>query len=435
MANFMICGTKSGSGKTTISTAIMALLNDVQPFKVGPDYIDPSFHKFVTGNNSYNLDLFMVKENSLKYLFNEHGKNHKHIVVEGVMGLYDGYDDELDNFSSAHISRVLNLPIILVVDGKSVATSIAATVLGFKTLDPNINIAGVIINNCSSEKLYKMHKKSIKKYTDIDCLGYFPYNNDLSIGSRALGLLQADEVVDLKEKIKILKDYALKYLDIEKIKNIGSFKYENYRDPAKNLINKFKGLKVGIAMDRAFSFYYKDNLELMEKSGMELIPFSPINDKKIPEVDFLYFGGGYPEIFAHELSDNLSMIDSIKSFYENNGKIYGECGGFIYLSNRLKTVDEKEHQFCNLLNIDILMQNRLNIMRFGYIDIENINVKAHEFHYSKIENCNENEGYFDIHKKNRDRKWNCGYKKNNLLAGYPHIHFYSNLDFFIELFS
>ena len=215
MKAFMLAGVSSGIGKTTISMALMSAFNNVSPFKVGPDYIDPGFHEFITGNKSYNLDIFMMGEQGVKYSFYKHHKNIS--IVEGVMGLYDGIDNSLDNNSSAHIARFLGIPVILVLDGIGKSTSIAAQVLGYKMLDPRVNIAGVIINKVSSAKTYAILKEAIENYTGVKCLGFIEKNDKLNISSRHLGLLQANEVEDLREKLSILRNLVLENIDLKEI--------------------------------------------------------------------------------------------------------------------------------------------------------------------------------------------------------------------------
>ena len=228
MKAFMIAGVSSGIGKTTISMALMSAFNNVSPFKVGPDYIDPGFHEFITGNKSYNLDIFMMGEQGVKYSFYKH---HKDIsIIEGVMGLYDGMDNSLDNNSSAHISRFLGVPVILVLDGVGKSTSIAAQVLGYKMLDPRVNIAGVIINKVSSAKTYAIFKEAIEKYTGVKCLGFVEKNDKLNISSRHLGLLQANEVEDLREKLSILRNHVLQNIDLKEIEKIASEQTRNFNE-------------------------------------------------------------------------------------------------------------------------------------------------------------------------------------------------------------
>lgn len=437
MKGFLIAGTKSGIGKTTVSMGLMSCFSDVSPFKIGPDYIDGKFHEYVTGNKSYNLDFFLMGEDGVRESFLKHHKNFS--IAEGVMGLYDGIDNSLDNGSSAHISRILNLPVILIVDGTGRSTSIAAEIMGYQNFDKRVNIIGVIINKISSEKTYEILKEAVEKYCKIKCFGYIPKLENISLSSRHLGLVEAYEVQDLKEKIEVLKKEFQKTIDIKaiyetveinphyKLKNI----FSDFKD-------KYKSIKIGIAKDNAFSFYYNDNIEFLENLGAEIKYFSPLKDEKIPDdVDMLYFGGGYPENYAAELENNISMINSIRDFYNKNGVIYGECGGFIYLSKKLIILDGKEYNFVNLTENIIEMKNRLDIGRFGYINIryrENLCGKGHEFHYSKIKEEGKEKKEFKIEKPN-GRKWECGYSSKNLLCGYPHIHFFKSSDIIFDLLN
>lgn len=433
MKGFMIAGVSSGIGKTTVSMGLMSLFENVSPFKVGPDYIDTTFHQFVTGNKSYNLDLFMMGEEGVKYSFYKH---HKGIsIVEGVMGLYDGIDHSLDNNSSAHLARVLDLPVILIVSGGGKSTSIAAEVLGYKMLDSRVKIASVIINR-TTEAMYKHYKEAIEKYTGVECIGYLPKDESLSVSSRHLGLLQAAEVDDLREKSKHLKGILQKTIDVERLLEIAELGEREYRkNPFEELKDKYKGLKVGVAKDKAFSFYYNDNLELMEDLGMELIPFSPMSDKEIPEVDLLYFGGGYPENYAKELSSNIEMIESIREYHQKGGKIYGECGGFMYLTSRIKLLDGKYFPMCDIIKCSVEMRDRLDISRFGYIslyDKEKTLGRGHEFHYSKISDIKDDSREYRAIKPN-GKEWACVFKEKNCRAGYPHIHFFKSLDYLYEI--
>lgn len=433
MKGFMIAGVSSGIGKTTVSMGLMSLFENVSPFKVGPDYIDTTFHQFVTGNKSYNLDLFMMGEEGVKYSFYKH---HKGIsIVEGVMGLYDGIDHSLDNNSSAHLARVLDLPVILIVSGGGKSTSIAAEVLGYKMLDSRVKIASVIINR-TTEAMYKHYKEAIEKYTGVECIGYLSKDESLSVSSRHLGLLQAEEIDNLREKSKHLKGILQKTIDVERLLEIAELGEREYRkNPFEELKDKYKGLKVGIAKDKAFSFYYNDNLEVMEDLGMELIPFSPISDKKIPEVDLLYFGGGYPENYAKELSSNIEMIENIREFHNRGGKIYGECGGFMYLTSGIKLLDGKYFPMCDIIKCSVEMRDRLDISRFGYIslyDKEKTLGRGHEFHYSKISDIKDDSREYRAIKPN-GKEWACVFKEKNCRAGYPHIHFFKSLDYLEEI--
>lgn len=437
MKGFLIAGTKSGIGKTTVSMGLMSCFSDVSPFKVGPDYIDGKFHEYVTGNKSYNLDFFLMGEDGVRESFLKHHKNFS--IAEGVMGLYDGLDNSLDNGSSAHISRILNLPVILIVDGAGRSTSIAAEITGYQNFDKRVNIIGVIINRVSSEKTYEILKDAVEKYCKIKCFGYIPKMENISLSSRHLGLVEAYEVYDLKEKIEVLKNEFQKTIDLKAIYETAEINpCCELKNTFSDFKDRYKNVKIGIAKDSVFSFYYNDNIEFLENLGAEIKYFSPLKDEKIPDdVDMLYFGGGYPENYAAELENNISMINSIRDFYNKNGVIYGECGGFIYLSKKLIILDGKEYNFVNLTANIIEMKSRLDIGRFGYINIkygENLCGKGHEFHYSKIKEEGKEKKEFKIEKPN-GRKWECGYSSKNLLCGYPHIHFFKSSDIIFDLLN
>ena len=438
MKAFMLAGVSSGIGKTTISMALMSAFNNVSPFKVGPDYIDPGFHEFITGNKSYNLDIFMMGEQGVKYSFYKH---HKDIsIIEGVMGLYDGMDNSLDNNSSAHIA------VILVLDGVGKSTSIAAQVLGYKMFDPRVNIAGVIINKVSSTKTYAIFKEAIENYTGVKCLGFIEKNDKLNISSRHLGLLQANEVEDLREKLSILKNLVLQNIDLKEIERIASVQTRIFNENKTEiepplyisyLKDRYIGKIIAIAQDKAFSFYYNDNIEFLEYIGFKVRYFSPIKDSKVPECDIIYLGGGYPENFAEELSNNKEMINSIKENYEQGKNILAECGGFMYLSNGIEETDGKIYQMCGLVPCVVNMTNRLDISRFGYISINNKNdievARGHEFHYSKLKAVLEDTRKFKAIKKD-GRTWECIFNEKKLYAGYPHIHFFGSYKFIEEVF-
>lgn len=445
MKAFMLAGVSSGIGKTTISMALMSAFNNVSPFKVGPDYIDPGFHEFITGNKSYNLDIFMMGEQGVKYSFYKH---HKDIsIIEGVMGLYDGMNNSLDNNSSAHLARFLGVPVILVLDGVGKSTSIAAQVLGYKMLDPRVNIAGVIINKVSSAKTYAIFKEAIENYTGVKCLGFIEKNDNLNISSRHLGLLQANEVDNLREKLDILKNLVLENIDLKEIEKIAS-EQTHVINEDKNKIasplylshlkDKHSGKIIAIAKDSAFSFYYNDNIEFLEYMGFKVSYFSPIKDSKVPECHAIYLGGGYPENFVEKLSNNKEMINSIRENYEQGKNILAECGGFMYLSNGIEQTDGKVYQMCGLVPCVVNMTNRLDISRFGYISINNKDdievARGHEFHYSKLKAVLKDTRKFKAMKKD-GRSWDCIFNEKNMYAGYPHIHFFGSYKFIKEFLN
>ncbi|MGO1368733.1 MAG: cobyrinate a,c-diamide synthase [Senegalia sp. (in: firmicutes)] len=438
MKGIMIAGTNSGVGKTTISLGIMKALTNrainVAPFKVGPDYIDPKFHEFVTGNSSYNLDSYLLDEEKVKYLFDKNSKSKDISVIEGVMGLYDGFGIEKDKASSSHIAKILNIPIILVVDGRGMSLSLAALISGFKNFDEEINIAGVIINNVSSEMHFGLLKTIVEKENKIPCIGYLPKDLSVSLKSRHLGLIPAEEVEELEEMTIKLSEIIEKTIDIDKILEIS--KIDDIKVESPMNIEKKYDLNIGIMKDKAFNFYYRDNLDLLEKLGVNLVPISPLKDEKVPHVDGLYIGGGFPEVFKDDLEKNQSFRIDLKEKLENGLPAYAECGGLMYLTNSISDLENNKSEMVGFINTDSHMTKRLQ--RFGYIEIDfkGMNIRAHEFHRSMIDENSSLEYMYDISKRRNEKifkRWKCGIRKKNTIAAYPHIHFYSNLDFLYYL--
>lgn len=440
MKSIIIAGTHSGVGKTTASIAIMRAFTKigkkVAPFKVGPDFIDPKFHYIATNQKSYNLDSWLINEEYIKYLFKKHLMGKDISVIEGVMGLYDGCGKETIG-STAHIAKIVDAPIILVVDAKGIYNSIVALINGYISYDNDIKIQGVILNNVSTESHYLLLKEIIENEIDIKCLGYFSLNKKMNLKSRHLGLIPIEEIKNINEIIEYLGQLALKNLDIEKILKISDISDISIKDISIKDIGKIgKNLRIAIAMDEAFSFYYEDNLELMEESGIELIKFSPLADKELPEnINGVYIGGGFPEIFAKELSLNNLIKKDILDKAENGLPFYCECGGLMYLTKGIIDKKDNLHDMVGFFNCKSKMTERLQ--RFGYIEIEfeNIKIKAHEFHHSKLIDIDDSEFTYKykIKKFNKNLLWKCGLKKKNVLAGYPHVHFYSNFEFFRRL--
>jgi len=432
---FMLAGTSSNVGKTTVTMGIMAAFKKrgirVKPFKTGPDYIDPMFHSFVTGEKSINLDTWMLDDNTIRGLFHRRLTNEDLGIVEGVMGLYDGHSLESDIGSSAFLSKTIGAPVILIIDGRGMAKSAAALVKGYVDFDPNTKIAGVIINRLSSESHYQLLKEMIEVYNDVTCLGYFPNNPDIVMDSRHLGLVPVEELSGFREKAEKAGELAEAHIDLDKILEIsGHTDAENtYNDPFEGYHEKYKGLRIGVPKDRAFNFYYEDNFMALEKAGAEVVTFSPLRDKLLPEnLDGLYIGGGFPEIFGAELAENKSLMADMKSQLEAGLSCYAECGGLMYLTNAMTLLNGETYESLGFLNGTSKMTKRLQ--RFGYVTVKAsfgekpIEIRGHEFHHSIVETQEAMPTAYVISKK--DRTWTCGYRKKNVLAGYPHIHFYSN---------
>ena len=421
MKTIMISSNRSGGGKTTFTLGLMKALKnrnyDVQGYKVGPDYIDTAFHSEVTGKTSRNLDLHLMGEAGVKASFSR--GNGDLGVIEGVMGLYDG-KGITEEGSSYSISKTLNdVPIVLVLTPKAQSMTLCAEINGIKNFR-NANIVGVVLN-CISESYYSLLKSLIEKNCGIKVFGYIPKCDEIKLESRHLGLVQSVEINDLLEKIDVCAKLIEKYVDLDEV--IKSFKeIEKFED---KFHIKNRNLKIAVAYDEAFRFYYKENLELLEEAG-EVVYFSPLRDKKLPEgIDFLYIGGGYPEIFKEKLSKNTILLDNIKGALNSNLKCYGECGGLMYLTSSIDGIP-----MVNFFQGVSKMTNKLN--RFGYaaINVNGIRINCHEFHKSIV--ISDEATIYSVEKVNYQRqsiKWDCGYKKKNTLAGYPHVHFFGNIKF------
>lgn len=443
--SIVIAGTNSGCGKTTVSTGIMAALVEkgikVQPYKVGPDYIDPMFHTFVTGRESRNLDSWMIPEKPLRYLFARNSKDTDIAVIEGVMGLYDGYSGKSTEGSTAHVAAITGAPVILVVNCEAMTLSAAALVKGFSGFDKKVKVKGVIINNISGEEHYKLLKEAIEKHTGILVLGYLKRTNELAIAERHLGLVTSAEIPDIKEKAAILSRQIQETVDIEMLLKLSLEADEINIYDMGTKIEKVGNARIAVAKDKAFCFYYKDNLELLEMLGAKIIYFSPLNDERLPEgIDGLYFGGGYPEVWASELQRNASMRRDIKKMIESGLPAYAECGGLMYLSGSISCREGTEWEMAGLIPGKSRMTDSLK--RFGYVFVKlkedtilgkkGSEIRSHEFHYSEtLVDENVKECYEVSRTKDRlhGKCWKCGYKVYNLLAGYPHMHFWSNIEF------
>lgn len=427
MKCMVISSNTSGGGKTTVTLGLLKALKNrglkVQSYKVGPDYIDPAFHTHVTGEASRNLDLYLMGEAGVKASFSR-GRGDIGIV-EGVMGLYDG-KGITPEYSTAHAAKVLGLPIVLVLSPKASVATLCAEINGLVEFD-KANIAGVILNNIS-EGYFRLLKLAIEKQCDIKVFGYLPHNEELVLKSRHLGLVQSSEIGDLDKKIELCAELLEKHVDIEELL-LHFTETENYED---DFHMQNKGIKSAVAYDKAFSFYYKENLELLKEAG-EVVFFSPLKDKELPkDIDFLYIGGGYPEIFMKELSQNKSMLESIKKALNNGLRCYAECGGLMYLTEEIEDRDA-----VGFLNGKSYMTDRLQ--NFGYAEIEvsnknsilplGLKINCHEFHKSAV--ASEEEKIYTLTKTIYDgslKQWNCGYNKNNTLAAYGHVHFFGNLE-------
>lgn len=439
---FVLAATHSGAGKTTITAGILGAFKKrghmVQAFKTGPDYIDPAFHSFITQKPAYNLDSFLLDDHTLRHLFAKHAQSADVAVVEGVMGLFDGMGGTEDKGSTAYLAKCLNLPVILVIDGSGQARSAAALVKGFATFDSEVKLAGVIVNKVSTKNHYDIIKQAVETTTGIPCVGYVTKNQNVQLTSRHLGLVPAGEVENLNQKLDEVVTMIESSIDLDAILAMSRCSKPL---PTSHSLDaqrgKYKGLSVAVAKDQSFSFYYEDNLQLMTDLGLKLIYFSPMADASIPEADFLYIGGGFPEVFGKALSENTQMKASIKAFADANKPIYAECGGLMYLCQAIVDLEGQRHEMLGLIQGEAVMTGKLKHFGYNFINVSraiseaSIRMKGHEFHRSEIrfeEASQRGEMGYTLHKERNGEAlepWTCGYRYKNAFGAYAHIHFYT----------
>lgn len=427
----VIAGTHSGAGKSTITMGILLALKkrglDPQSFKAGPDYLDPMHHALILNKECRNLDTWMFPNEVVNEFIN--GSAGSGIsVVEGVMGLYDGISGVSEEGSTAHLSKMIDAPVILVIDAKSMARSAGAIALGFKEYDKGTNIAGVIFNRVGSPNHMRILETSLK---GIPCLGGVLRNDCMRLESRHLGLVPATEDHD-PEKYERIMEHVESCVDIDRIIEIAR-SAPPIEGERRNIEGVGSKVRIGVAKDRAFNFYYISNIESLIAAGAEIVPFSPIDDD-LPEVDGLYFGGGYPEIFSAELEMNSKMRRSIRDASEDGMPIYAECGGLMYLSKSVKDLEDKEYEMCGIFDAGSRMND--GRMTLGYVEMEatsdNIlcekgwTVRGHEFHYSTTVPNYDAKYAFELKKGKGIVQGKDGLLSNNTLAEYTHIHFASN---------
>ena len=444
MQRVMIAGTASGSGKTTITCAILqAFVNrglKTAAFKCGPDYIDPMFHSKIIGTKSRNLDGYFMDKETLNALLYKNSHGMDIAIIEGVMGYYDGLGME-DTASSYALARDTKTPVILVIPCKGMGKSVQAVLDGYANFKEDSNIKGVIFNQLAPS-LYP----TMKTYCDekkIKALGCFPKTEKAEINSRHLGLITADEIADLKEKMQLLAELAETYIDLDGILELSEMakeqsnenKCSNFNNYNINTQNKEK-LRIAVARDNAFCFYYEDNLELLRTLGCEIIAFSPIAEKELPKnIDGLILGGGYPELYAAELEKNHEMRSAIKQKINTGIPTHAECGGFLYLHKEITTPNGRTSKMAGVLDGACIFTKKLQ--HFGYIELEALKdnllcktgekIRAHEFH-----RCVSDITTDTFRTVKGKSVWNSFVSTDTLLAGFPHIHYYANPQFAVN---
>lgn len=433
----VIAGTHSGCGKTTVSLALMAAYARrglaVQAFKAGPDFIDPGLHAAATGRPSHNLDGWMLGRDRCRALFARQAWQAKLAVVEGVMGLYDGAQGNDESGSTAEMAKWLGLPVLLVVDARSMARSAAALVQGYAGFDPDLTLAGVIFNRVGSRRHKELLWEAMTTCPGIPVAGYLPREEGLTLPERHLGLHTAQEGVLTGERLEALASWVEHNLDLGRL--LARLPYPRLIDDGESFpAPKFRA-RVGVAQDEAFCFYYPENFRILEACGAEAVFFSPLHDTALPQdLDGLYFGGGYPELYAQKLADNASMRGAVRAFGLAGKPVYGECGGFMYLMDELHNEDGA-FPMAGLFSMHCRMEPRLRSL--GYREITTrapslfgpswTVLRGHEFHYSSILHTDPEAR--TIYKLKDRHGWLPeaeGFVRGSVLGSYVHVHFGSN---------
>lgn len=440
MPRVLLAGANSGCGKTSVTCGILKALTDrgiqIQSYKCGPDYIDPMLHSHITGRPCRNLDPFFSTEEELRRLMAKDSLRAEFTVAEGVMGYYDGIG--ISSEKSTHtVSAATETPTILILNVKGMSHTMIPLLRGLMEYKEN-PIQGVILNRCS-KGLYQMMKPEIEKALHIHVVGYFPENAEVHIGSRHLGLMTAAEIQNLDEVITLLGKLAEESIDLDLLLQIGQQakvlplpeEEKNQASTEHNLLPGKSRPRIAVAWDRAFCFYYAENLDILRQEGAELVWFSPMKDKELPEnTAGIYLGGGYPETYEKELAENVTMKRSVQEAVSKGVPVIAECGGFMYACQELVDTDGSRYPMLGLVPTDVQMTKRLS-MDFGYVTMQALKdtpffdrgtrIRAHEFHYSKAGT----RGEVCRMEKSTGRTWSGVYVEGNVMAGYPHLYFHN----------
>lgn len=424
----------SGSGKTLITCGLLQALKNrklqVTSFKCGPDYIDPMFHNRVIGTKSRNLDSFFADEDTVRYLLEKNARDCEISVIEGVMGYYDGLAGISAKASAYDVAKITKTPAVLIVNAKGMSLSAAAFIKGFVEYQEDSQIRGVILNQVSS-MMYPRLKQIIEEELSIKVYGYVPVVKDCVLESRHLGLVMPEEIVDLQQKLMELAEILEKSVDIDGLLELAEHAEELPVQESPVAYHTGRKIRIALAKDEAFCFFYQDNLELLEEMGAELVPFSPIHDKKLPEhIDGMLFHGGYPELYAKKLSENKEMLAAVCAAVQTGIPYMAECGGFMYLHQEMEDMEGHSWPMAGVIHGKSWRTPRLT--RFGYITLEDGTcfgehvgaIRAHEFHYFDSDCCGE---AYTAKKPLSSRSWKCIHSDGQGMSGFPHMYYYSNL--------
>lgn len=435
----VIAGTNSGVGKTTIVAGLLAAFHEqgkkVQAFKVGPDYIDPGFHKLASGRDCYNLDTWLVPPHKMKPFFTEMAGDAELAIIEGVMGLYDGGREGVS--STAEIAKSLDAPVILVIDCKAMGESAAAIAKGFKEYDTAVNFAGVLLNRIGSDNHEHMIRVAMERL-GIPVLGVIHRDERMHSPERHLGLTPVTEV-NPQTALDKIREAIKQSVDLEALAKLAE-EAPTLIVPDR-VVTAAEGptVRIGVAYDEAFSFYYPASLQALAEAGADLVYFSPLKDKELPKVDALLFGGGFPEMFLNQLSENKSMLVSIKEVALTDMPIYAECGGLMYLCESVTDFEGQARPMVGLVPARCVMQAKLQ--KVGYVTAtalqdtllasEGDSLRGHEFHFSTMEpvapmTTETFPWAFQFEGGRKGQVYQGGYSKEHILATYLHLNFAGN---------
>ncbi|MBW1962086.1 MAG: cobyrinate a,c-diamide synthase [Deltaproteobacteria bacterium] len=442
MKGLVVAATKSGSGKTTVTLGLIASFKrrgfDVAPFKVGPDFIDPGHHSRVSGCVSRNLDGWMLSKSQNLESFRNHTASADIAVVEGVMGLFDGYDGRSESGSTAQIAKWLGLPVLLIVDANSMARSAAAIVQGFERFDRELKFAGVVFNNVASRRHLRFLKEAVEGNTKMPFLGGIMRDETISIPHRHLGLVTREDHPLTEDTIVKLADMIDESIRVDALLDLLPSVKPALASEKIHIEASGSKVRIGIARDNAFCFYYQDNLDLLKAHGAEIVYFSPMGDTALPDdLDGLYFGGGYPELYAQRLSENRSLRRQIRERHDNGMPIYGECGGFMYLCSGLVDLQGNHYPMVGCFPFTARMCSGLR--QLGYREVVFVKetilgkpqqtVRGHEFHYSElIPGPHKPELVYRVSSNIDSQASKEGFQIGRCLGSYIHLHFASCLD-------
>lgn len=435
----VVSGLKGGGGKTILSLSLAASLRTrglkVIPFKKGPDYIDAGWLSKASGSTCYNLDLFMMTPEQVLGSFIDHSAGSEFAIIEGNRGLYDGMD-HLGSYSTAELAKLLSLPVILVVDCSKVSNTVAAMVMGCQQMDPEVPIAGVVLNRVATKRQESVIRNAIKERCNIPVLGVIPRLRKDPFPERHMGLVPSQEHDKIRESLDVVREIGEMYLDLDQIVDIANKTGKEVRQEEakaeKDEGNRVdSGPRIGVLRDSAFQFYYEENFEALRDRGAEIVEISPLDDDELPEIDSLYIGGGFPETHAAELSENKKFRNSVNDAIQGGLPVYAECGGLMYLGKSL-TLKDRIYPMVGALPVTFGLAKRPSAHGYAVVEVERENpyfpggtvIKGHEFHYSTVLDVDDSEVYMAF-KVNRgkgiiDNKDGMCYK--NVLAAYTHVH-------------